>query len=115
MDSTLVSGLPLNRAPVDDLDGCPLGWDPLDGVPVDDIDGVPLGVAIDDIDGMPCESTTYQQHVFHSDLSENGACKCRIFLQGFIKSSTSLNSKHKWCDSKHLLDACSDSAVSFFL
>ncbi|KAI3373598.1 hypothetical protein L3Q82_022193, partial [Scortum barcoo] len=57
MDSTLLSGLPLNRAPVDDLDGCPLGWDPLDGVPVDDIDGVPLGVAIDDIDGMPLDES----------------------------------------------------------
>ncbi|KAK1882362.1 U2 snRNP-associated SURP motif-containing protein [Dissostichus eleginoides] len=54
LDSALIDGLPL-RAPVDDLDGCPLGWDPLDGVPVDDIDGVPLGVAIDDIDGMPLE------------------------------------------------------------
>ncbi|XP_034055989.1 U2 snRNP-associated SURP motif-containing protein [Gymnodraco acuticeps] len=54
LDNALIDGLPL-RAPVDDLDGCPLGWDPLDGVPVDDIDGVPLGVAIDDIDGMPLE------------------------------------------------------------
>uniref|UniRef100_A0A8C3G1F0 Zgc:163098 n=1 Tax=Cyclopterus lumpus TaxID=8103 RepID=A0A8C3G1F0_CYCLU len=57
MENAPRDGLPLHRAPVDDLDGCPLGWDPLDGVPVDDIDGVPLGVAIDDIDGMPCEST----------------------------------------------------------
>ncbi|KAI4813609.1 hypothetical protein KUCAC02_002844 [Chaenocephalus aceratus] len=38
LDNALIDGLPL-RAPVDDLDGCPLGWDPLDGVPVDDIDG----------------------------------------------------------------------------
>ncbi|KAK2828553.1 hypothetical protein Q5P01_019587 [Channa striata] len=55
MDSTAIDGLPLGRAPVDDLDGCPMGWDPLDGVPVDDIDGVPLGLNIDDIDGMPLE------------------------------------------------------------
>uniref|UniRef100_A0A8D3AQW6 Zgc:163098 n=1 Tax=Scophthalmus maximus TaxID=52904 RepID=A0A8D3AQW6_SCOMX len=48
-----LDGAPLDSAPVDDLDGCPIGWDPLDGIPVDDIDGVPLGVAIDDIDGMP--------------------------------------------------------------
>ncbi|XP_051256755.1 U2 snRNP-associated SURP motif-containing protein isoform X2 [Dicentrarchus labrax] len=57
MDSTSVGALPLDRAPVDDLDGCPLGWDPLDGVCVDDIDGVPLGVAIDDIDGMPLDES----------------------------------------------------------
>lgn len=68
MDSTLIDGLPLDRAPVEDLDGCPLGWDPLDGVPVDDIDGVPLGAAIDDIDGMPCESTT-DQTSFHQKSS----------------------------------------------
>lgn len=68
MDSTLIGGLPLNRAPVDSLDGCPMGWDPLDGVPVDDIDGVPLGVVIDDIDGMPCESTTYQKHIFQPEV-----------------------------------------------
>uniref|UniRef100_A0A8C6L4M7 Zgc:163098 n=1 Tax=Nothobranchius furzeri TaxID=105023 RepID=A0A8C6L4M7_NOTFU len=42
---------------MDDIDGCPMGWDPLDGVPVDDLDGVPLATAIDDIDGIPCEST----------------------------------------------------------
>lgn len=54
-----MDGIPLDRAPVDDLDGCPMGWDPLDGVPVDDIDGVPLGVTADDIDGMPCESAAY--------------------------------------------------------
>ncbi|XP_041865315.1 U2 snRNP-associated SURP motif-containing protein isoform X2 [Melanotaenia boesemani] len=52
----LLDGLPLDRTPVDDIDGCPMGWDPLDGVPVDDIDGVPLSVAADDIDGMPYES-----------------------------------------------------------
>uniref|UniRef100_A0A8C9ZFD1 Zgc:163098 n=1 Tax=Sander lucioperca TaxID=283035 RepID=A0A8C9ZFD1_SANLU len=68
MDSAPIDGLPLYSAPVDDLDGCPLGWDPLDGVPVDDIDGVPLGVAIDDIDGMPCESTTYQKHIFQPEV-----------------------------------------------
>lgn len=50
-----LDGAPLDSAPVDDLDGCPIGWDPLDGIPVDDIDGVPLGVAIDDIDGMPLD------------------------------------------------------------
>ncbi|XP_067347887.1 U2 snRNP-associated SURP motif-containing protein isoform X2 [Channa argus] len=55
MDSTAIDGLPLDRAPMDDLDGCPMGWNSLDGVPVDDIDGVPLGVTIDDIDGMPLE------------------------------------------------------------
>uniref|UniRef100_A0A8C4DGW4 Zgc:163098 n=1 Tax=Dicentrarchus labrax TaxID=13489 RepID=A0A8C4DGW4_DICLA len=60
MDSTSVGALPLDRAPVDDLDGCPLGWDPLDGVCVDDIDGVPLGVAIDDIDGMPCDQMVWR-------------------------------------------------------
>lgn len=68
MDRAPIDGLPLHAAPVDDLDGCPLGWDPLDGVPVDDIDGVPLGVAIDDIDGMPCESTTYQKHIFQPEV-----------------------------------------------
>lgn len=57
MDSTLIDGLPLQSTPVDDLDGCPLGWDPLDGVPVDDIDGVPLGAGIDDIDGMPLDES----------------------------------------------------------
>nr|XP_019941161.1 PREDICTED: U2 snRNP-associated SURP motif-containing protein-like [Paralichthys olivaceus]XP_019941162.1 PREDICTED: U2 snRNP-associated SURP motif-containing protein-like [Paralichthys olivaceus]XP_019941163.1 PREDICTED: U2 snRNP-associated SURP motif-containing protein-like [Paralichthys olivaceus] len=55
MDSTPIDGLPLGQAPVDDLDGCPMGWDPLDGVPADDLDGVPLGVAVDDIDGMPLD------------------------------------------------------------
>ncbi|CAG5874583.1 unnamed protein product [Menidia menidia] len=50
-------GLRLDRARVDDIDGCPLGWDPLDGVPVDDIDGVPLGAAIDDIDGLPLDES----------------------------------------------------------
>uniref|UniRef100_A0A672ZAF2 Zgc:163098 n=1 Tax=Sphaeramia orbicularis TaxID=375764 RepID=A0A672ZAF2_9TELE len=54
LDGAPMDGALLDRA-VDDLDGCPMGWDPLDGVPVDDIDGVPLGAAMDDIDGMPCE------------------------------------------------------------
>ncbi|XP_041656879.1 U2 snRNP-associated SURP motif-containing protein isoform X2 [Cheilinus undulatus] len=54
MDSEAIAS---NSALVDDLDGCPMGWDSLDGVPVDDIDGVPLGVAADDIDGMPYESS----------------------------------------------------------
>ncbi|CAK6953746.1 U2 snRNP-associated SURP motif-containing protein isoform X1 [Scomber scombrus] len=58
MDSSLIDGLPLDRASAEDLDGCPLGWDPLDGVPVDDIDGVPLGAAIDDIDGMPLDDSS---------------------------------------------------------
>uniref|UniRef100_A0A1A8MQQ5 U2 snRNP-associated SURP domain containing n=4 Tax=Nothobranchius TaxID=28779 RepID=A0A1A8MQQ5_9TELE len=53
LDRTLVDGLRLGRSPVDDIDGCPMGWDPLDGVPVDDLDGVPLAAAIDDIDGIP--------------------------------------------------------------
>uniref|UniRef100_A0A3Q2QPU0 Zgc:163098 n=1 Tax=Fundulus heteroclitus TaxID=8078 RepID=A0A3Q2QPU0_FUNHE len=57
LDSTLIDGLPMGKAAVDDIDGCPLGWDPLNGVPVDDIDGMPLSTAIDDIDGVPCEST----------------------------------------------------------
>ncbi|XP_070699169.1 U2 snRNP-associated SURP motif-containing protein [Pempheris klunzingeri] len=57
MDSKLAGGLPLNRGPEEDIDGCPMGWDPLDGVPVDDIDGVPLAVAIDDIDGMPLDES----------------------------------------------------------
>lgn len=60
MDSIPIDGLPLDRAPEDDLDGCPMGWGPLDGVSADDIDGVPLGVAVDDIDGMPCESAETQ-------------------------------------------------------
>lgn len=59
MDGAAIDGLPLDRAPVEDIDGCPMGWEPLDGVTVDDIDGVPLGHAIDDIDGMPCESTIF--------------------------------------------------------
>uniref|UniRef100_A0A672Z994 Zgc:163098 n=1 Tax=Sphaeramia orbicularis TaxID=375764 RepID=A0A672Z994_9TELE len=54
LDGAPMDGALLDRA-VDDLDGCPMGWDPLDGVPVDDIDGVPLGAAMDDIDGMPCD------------------------------------------------------------
>lgn len=61
MDSTDIDGLPLDRAPVDDLDGCPIGWDALGRVSDDDIDGVPLGVAIDNIDGIPCESTRYRR------------------------------------------------------
>lgn len=48
---------PSDRAPVDDIDGCPMGWDPLDGAAVDDIDGVPLGAAMDDIDGMPLDES----------------------------------------------------------
>ncbi|CAK6953744.1 U2 snRNP-associated SURP motif-containing protein isoform X1 [Scomber scombrus] len=68
MDSSLIDGLPLDRASAEDLDGCPLGWDPLDGVPVDDIDGVPLGAAIDDIDGMPCESDTDQRDIFQPEV-----------------------------------------------
>ncbi|KAM3869216.1 U2 snRNP-associated SURP motif-containing protein [Diretmus argenteus] len=56
LDGTLIDGVPFDRAPLEDLDGCPLGWDPLDGVPVDDLDGVPLGAAIDDIDGMPLDA-----------------------------------------------------------
>ncbi|KAM6906950.1 U2 snRNP-associated SURP motif-containing protein [Xenentodon cancila] len=55
LGSMCIDGLPLDRAPADDIDGCPLGWDALDGVPVDDIDGVPLGASIDDIDGMPLD------------------------------------------------------------
>lgn len=51
----------MGKTPIDDIDGCPIGWDPLDGVPVDDIDGVPLNAAIDDIDGVPCESTIQSQ------------------------------------------------------
>lgn len=59
MDSADLDGLPLDTAPVDDLDGRPMGWHPPVGIPVDDIDGVPLGAATDSIDGIPCESTTY--------------------------------------------------------
>uniref|UniRef100_A0A3Q3EBD9 Zgc:163098 n=1 Tax=Labrus bergylta TaxID=56723 RepID=A0A3Q3EBD9_9LABR len=55
MDSETVGS---NSALVDDIDGCPMGWDPLDGVPVDDIDGVPLGVAVDDINGMPLNESS---------------------------------------------------------
>lgn len=57
LNRRLIDGLPMGKTPVDDIDGCPMGWDPLDGVPVDDIDGVPLNAPIDDIDGVPCEST----------------------------------------------------------
>ncbi|XP_030009734.1 U2 snRNP-associated SURP motif-containing protein isoform X2 [Sphaeramia orbicularis] len=57
LDGAPMDGALLDRA-VDDLDGCPMGWDPLDGVPVDDIDGVPLGAAMDDIDGMPLEDSS---------------------------------------------------------
>uniref|UniRef100_A0A3P9HR15 U2 snRNP-associated SURP motif-containing protein n=1 Tax=Oryzias latipes TaxID=8090 RepID=A0A3P9HR15_ORYLA len=56
LDRTAIDGLPLGRS-VDDIDGCPMGWDPLDGVPVDDIDGVPLGVSSDDIDGVPLDES----------------------------------------------------------
>ncbi|XP_020488939.2 U2 snRNP-associated SURP motif-containing protein isoform X2 [Labrus bergylta] len=55
MDSETVGS---NSALVDDIDGCPMGWDPLDGVPVDDIDGVPLGVAVDDINGTPLNESS---------------------------------------------------------
>uniref|UniRef100_A0A3B5LMY1 Zgc:163098 n=1 Tax=Xiphophorus couchianus TaxID=32473 RepID=A0A3B5LMY1_9TELE len=55
LDRRLTDGLPMGKTPVDDIDGCPMGWDPLDGVPVDDIDGVPLNAPIDDIDGVPCD------------------------------------------------------------
>ncbi|XP_017287497.1 U2 snRNP-associated SURP motif-containing protein [Kryptolebias marmoratus] len=48
VDSSLIDGLPLDKS-VDDIDGCPMGWDPLDGVPVDDID---------DIDGVPLEESS---------------------------------------------------------
>jgi len=75
MDSALIDGLPLGRAPVDDIDGCPMGWDPLDGVPVDDIDGV----AIDDIDGMPCESSTSLSNLsplFHVSIVGYLPCGC---------------------------------------
>uniref|UniRef100_A0A1A7WV87 U2 snRNP-associated SURP domain containing n=2 Tax=Iconisemion striatum TaxID=60296 RepID=A0A1A7WV87_9TELE len=58
LDRTLIDGLPLDRSPVDDIDGCPMGWDPLDGVPVDDLDGVPLAAAIDDIDGIPLDESS---------------------------------------------------------
>lgn len=72
MDSTEIDGLPLDRAPVDDLDGCPLGWDALDGVSDDDIDGVPLGATVS-IDGIPCESTTHPncacKHAFHTPVA----------------------------------------------
>lgn len=71
MEGGAIDGLPLGRAPEDELDGCPMGWDPLDGVPVDDIDGVPLGAAGDDIDGMPCESATSFKQAVHA---------CRILL-----------------------------------
>ncbi|KAM4727275.1 U2 snRNP-associated SURP motif-containing protein [Anableps anableps] len=58
LDSRLIAGLPMGKTPVDDIDGCPMGWDPLDGVPVDDIDGVPLNAAIDDIDGVPLDESS---------------------------------------------------------
>ncbi|XP_054481243.1 U2 snRNP-associated SURP motif-containing protein isoform X2 [Anoplopoma fimbria] len=70
IDKAPIDGLPLHRAPVDDLDGCPLGWDPLDGVPVDDIDGVPLGVAIDDIDGMPSKTESKWDMVVEPNVEE---------------------------------------------
>ncbi|XP_032432798.1 U2 snRNP-associated SURP motif-containing protein isoform X1 [Xiphophorus hellerii] len=57
LDRRLIDGLPLGKTPVDDIDGCPMGWDPLDGVPVDDIDGVPLNAPIDDIDGVPLDES----------------------------------------------------------
>lgn len=51
---------------MDDIDGCPMGWDPLDGAPVDDIDGV------------PCESFTYCNtngtHWFVSSIKAVHAC-----------------------------------------
>ncbi|XP_063058800.1 U2 snRNP-associated SURP motif-containing protein isoform X2 [Engraulis encrasicolus] len=61
LDGLPLDGLPLDAVPLDgtaleDLDGSPITWDAaLDGAPVDDIDGVPLGSAIDDIDGMPLD------------------------------------------------------------
>uniref|UniRef100_A0A096MA83 Zgc:163098 n=1 Tax=Poecilia formosa TaxID=48698 RepID=A0A096MA83_POEFO len=63
LDRRLIDGLPMGKTPVDDIDGCPMGWDPLDGVPVDDIDGVPLNAPIDDIDGVPCESTVDESNL----------------------------------------------------
>ncbi|KAK5621499.1 hypothetical protein CRENBAI_004001 [Crenichthys baileyi] len=80
LDSTLIDGLPMQRTPVDDIDGCPLGWDPLDGVPVDDIDGVPLNAAVEDIDGLPLDE---------SNLS-------RVPLSKWEKISDTVQTDSKW-------------------
>ncbi|MEQ2173022.1 U2 snRNP-associated SURP domain-containing protein, partial [Goodea atripinnis] len=80
LDSTLIDGLPMQRTPVDDIDGCPMGWDPLDGVPVDDIDGVPLNAAVEDIDGLPLDE---------SNLS-------RVPLSKWEKISDTVQTDSKW-------------------
>ncbi|MEQ2293122.1 hypothetical protein AMECASPLE_029988, partial [Ameca splendens] len=80
LDSTLIDGLPMQRTPVDDIDGCPMGWDPIDGVPVDDIDGVPLNAAVEDIDGLPLDE---------SNLS-------RVPLSKWEKISDTVQTDSKW-------------------
>ncbi|XP_038145071.1 U2 snRNP-associated SURP motif-containing protein isoform X2 [Cyprinodon tularosa] len=82
LDSTLIDGLPMGKTPIDDIDGCPIGWDPLDGVPVDDIDGVPLNAAIDDIDGVP--------------LDESNLPLSRVPLSKWEKISDTVQTESKW-------------------
>uniref|UniRef100_A0A146Y2S7 U2 snRNP-associated SURP motif-containing protein n=1 Tax=Fundulus heteroclitus TaxID=8078 RepID=A0A146Y2S7_FUNHE len=82
LDSTLIDGLPMGKAAVDDIDGCPLGWDPLNGVPVDDIDGMPLSTAIDDIDGVP--------------LDESNLPLSRVPLSKWEKIGDTVQTDSKW-------------------
>ncbi|XP_016532465.1 U2 snRNP-associated SURP motif-containing protein isoform X3 [Poecilia formosa] len=82
LDRRLIDGLPMGKTPVDDIDGCPMGWDPLDGVPVDDIDGVPLNAPIDDIDGVP--------------LDESNLPLSRVPLSKWEKIGDTVQTDSKW-------------------
>uniref|UniRef100_A0A8C8A6U7 Zgc:163098 n=1 Tax=Oryzias sinensis TaxID=183150 RepID=A0A8C8A6U7_9TELE len=86
LDRTAIDGLPLGRS-VDDIDGCPMGWDPLDGVPVDDIDGVPLGVSSDDIDGVPCDSNSQDENEGSESDSSADSCSSPNYDSAVFQSS----------------------------
>uniref|UniRef100_A0A3Q3MYX8 Zgc:163098 n=1 Tax=Mastacembelus armatus TaxID=205130 RepID=A0A3Q3MYX8_9TELE len=105
------NGLPLDGAPADDLDGCPMGWDPLDGVPVDDIDGVPLGVSIDDIDGMPMEDRNVPLRVPLSKWEKTGDHEICSQAHNSVCPGNSVNSQERDDDSESDSsdDSCSTS------
>uniref|UniRef100_A0A8C8AA07 Zgc:163098 n=1 Tax=Oryzias sinensis TaxID=183150 RepID=A0A8C8AA07_9TELE len=111
LDRTAIDGLPLGRS-VDDIDGCPMGWDPLDGVPVDDIDGVPLGVSSDDIDGVPLDEGNTLLRIPLSKWEKMGDSK--TFPQGKSSYSNSQD-ENEGSESDSSADSCSspnyDSAV----
>ncbi|XP_029029376.1 U2 snRNP-associated SURP motif-containing protein [Betta splendens] len=76
MDSTDIDGLPLDRARMEDIDGCPLGWDALGGVSDDDIDGVPLG-ATGGIDGIPLDGRNIALKVPLSKWEKTGEAQAK--------------------------------------